>query len=70
MSRRAESVPDLPHICCEFENKNLKAKERMFGWPVSDAIAEILKRIRVTTDLSNEEENSRGAEGQSKDRCG
>ena len=54
MSRRAESVPAIPNNCCEFENRNLKAKERVFGWLVSDAIAEILKRVKVAKGARDE----------------
>lgn len=56
VSCRAEFVPDITNNCCDFEKHNLKAKERLFGWPVSDAIAEILKRVKVAKDPRDEGE--------------
>ena len=47
MSHRADSIPDFKNKSSDFENKELKMKEQIFGWPVSDAIAEILKRVKV-----------------------
>ena len=47
MSYRADSVSACRNKGSDFENKELKMKERIFGWPVSDAIAEILKRVKV-----------------------
>ena len=60
MSHRADSLSDLKDKSSELENNKLKAKERIFGWPVSDAVAKILKRVKVARKSQDEGNASSG----------
>src|SRR5690242_4352401 len=68
MRRRAESVPEIANQCSDFEEDNSKSRIRIFGWSVSDAIAEILERIRVGKYSLHEDDGSSGAEEQVKNQ--